>query len=366
MERFYLPVAIALLLLLQAVAVHTYSQQLEWLTLENEYFVVYYRPGYEGDARVILEWAMLGRSATMKVIPHDLGIKVKVFLWDAESWGRPPWQAYASPSQYEMHMLTPSDQDKYAGTPWYCGDYCKDPRWYIYSLTHEYVHIVVDHVSREPGKSHGSAPDWLSEGFATYIPDYHTVPGMVEKHMWYYEPALKAIRSGDGYVLAMAGIRYGGQALIARYMYEVYGSFSIVCFLSSLWRLGFAGSLRSCMNVSMAEFEDLWFDWVSKTFNVSRDLYPHYTLKSLERAYLGLLEAYADLRRSCEDLVQKAKAVLEASGEIASSVGEVRRGVEGLREALVSLLAEVGRVASYSNSTLLAVTTLMEWGRDVA
>jgi len=78
------------------------------------------------------------------------------------------------------------------------------------------------------------------------------------------------------------------------------------------------------------------------------------------------LEAYADLRRSCEDLVQKAKAVLEASGEIASSVGEVRRGVEGLREALVSLLAEVGRVASYSNSTLLAVTTLMEWGRDVA
>lgn len=59
--------------------------------------------------------------------------------------------------------------------------------------------------------------------------------------------------------------------------------------------------------------------------------------------------------------MQKAEAILEASGEIASSIGEVRRGVEGLREALASLLAEVGKVTSYSNPTLLAVTTLTLW-----
>jgi hypothetical protein len=130
---------LAILMFSTISVLRTYSLQSEWLSLENEYSIVYYRSGYEADASKTLEWAMLGRSATLKVIPHTLETRVKIFLWDAESWKRPPWQAHADTARYEIHVLTPSDHDKYKGTQWYCGEYCKDPKWYIYAVTHEYA-----------------------------------------------------------------------------------------------------------------------------------------------------------------------------------------------------------------------------------
>lgn len=301
MDSFHLSIStLALIAIITAsiAPINAYSSEAGWEILENEYFIIYYRPGYGADANKTLEWAMLGRNATLKVIPHSLDTKVKIYLWDAEGWRRPPWQAYADTARYEIHLLAPSDQDKFRGTQWYCGDYCKDPLWYIYAVTHEYVHIVINHIAREPGKPYAEVPAWLHEGFASYIPDYHTVPGMVEKHWWYYEPAIRAIRSGDGYILVLSGITYGGQALIARYIYEVYGSDSIVCLLRSLGKAGFAGSLKLCMNTSVAALEDRWFDWLSKTFNISRDLYPRYTIESLGRAYSELVETFPRPRYS--------------------------------------------------------------------
>jgi len=59
----------------------------------NEYFIIYYRPGYGADANKTLERTMLGRNATLKVIPHSLDTKVKIYLWDTKGWRRQPWQA---------------------------------------------------------------------------------------------------------------------------------------------------------------------------------------------------------------------------------------------------------------------------------
>jgi len=48
----------------------------------------------------------------------------------------------------------------------------------------------------------------------------------------------------------------------------------------------------------VAALEDRWFDWLSKTFNISRDLYPRYTIESLGRAYSELVETFPRPRYS--------------------------------------------------------------------
>lgn len=61
-----------------------------WLSIEDEHFIVYYREGFKSDAEMILRLANLGWNVTRRVYPHELDVKFKIYLYDRNSWEYSP------------------------------------------------------------------------------------------------------------------------------------------------------------------------------------------------------------------------------------------------------------------------------------
>ena len=157
----------------------------------------------------------------------------------------------------------------------------------------------------------------LSEGIASYVPDflvaseYYKDPGIlergVEKHRWYLEPVAEMVGRGDGYLLLVSGVTYGGGAYIVKYMYETYGSTGVVRFFRALRTLSFTEALRKEFNVTFLEYERRWLEWAVKEFDADRALYPIL----LETAELN--ETVLELMKEIEKLkeLQAAYKVLK-------------------------------------------------------
>jgi len=277
-----------------------YGQTGEWLSIEDENFIVYYRSGFKSDAEKILMFANWGRNVTMRLYPHKLNNKTKIYLYDKESYGRSIYSTWADVGKNEIHMVLPSDNPAY-GEGKYVDDF-----WYLYAVTHEYTHIVT---RQDAGYN---LPHWLSEGIATYIPDFHVAAeyyndlSMLKtgapKHSWYLNPVRDLVKKGSGYLLIVSGVEYGGGAYIVKYMYETYGSQKVVSFFKTLSTLNFVEALKSSFNVSYLEFEENWLNWAIEEFNADKTLYPPSSAPLLRKSYTELEAAYSRLKADYENL----------------------------------------------------------------
>jgi len=271
--RLCLGIKVTVLVLTILVLVSlTYCQPEEWLSIEDEHFIVYYRKGFRSDAEMILKFANFARNVTMRVLPHKLSTKTKIYLYDYKSWKNKPWVAWCD-GKDKIYMLTPHD-NPYYGKGKYIDDF-----WYLATVAHEYVHIATYSLTQR-----GNIPEWLSEGIATYISnfpityEYYKDPLLIKKEFerrkWYLGPPADMVRRGDGYLLIVSGVRYGGGAYIVKYMFETYGSERMVSFFKALSTLSFADALRKELNVTFPEFEKRWLEWAVKEFNANKELYP--------------------------------------------------------------------------------------------
>jgi len=168
-----------LLFLLITNAFLVLSQSEEWLSIEDEHFIIKYKAGKEDDAKLMLEYCKFAHNVTMEVYPHELDVKVTVYLYDNKSWTRSPYSCWADATKAEIHFLTPSDVP---------GDARRwvDNLWYQKNVVHEYVHIptIRDLWKTEYYYSFG-APDWFDEGIAEYISVFCTTEEILQKYEHY-------------------------------------------------------------------------------------------------------------------------------------------------------------------------------------
>jgi|GEM_PF-5340080 len=143
-----------------------------WLTIENEYFVVYYHPGYEADAEKALECAMWVRNNTMNKYPHTLNVKVEIYLYSnreeiMEKEGCPTAISHVGVSggvltTAKIGILRPSWEGHWGG-------YEQLDHPFRRVLNHEYAHIPFYYHLYSKKKGYTDPPSWFSEGLAEYI-----------------------------------------------------------------------------------------------------------------------------------------------------------------------------------------------------
>ncbi|MCW4019519.1 MAG: hypothetical protein NWF00_12725 [Candidatus Bathyarchaeota archaeon] len=152
-----------LLIVFMCVSIQAVSAESnDWLSKENEYFVVKYHPGYEADADVTLETALLVRNITLEKYPHSLPFKVVIHIYTGtEELGRNA-VIYAGSSSATIHILKPSWTGSWGGF-----EKLGDPFRRI--LNHEYVHAPVYYDLYSKPYGYKDSAGWFSQGLAEYI-----------------------------------------------------------------------------------------------------------------------------------------------------------------------------------------------------
>jgi hypothetical protein len=228
----------------------------EWLSIENEFFIIKYRSGYENDAEKILEYANFARPVVMEKFPHNLAQKVVIYLYKYSEYQYEPYEAMANYSKGEIYLLTPSDQSV-AGS---CSEWCDD-LWYQKVVIHEYAHIPF---LRDLDLQ--DSPAWFSEGFAEYIAVFFSTSSILQKYEGKLSKIKNMVKNGDGYLVSVGEDVYYGGAYIVKYMYEVYGQDKVVNLIKSN-ALSFSQAIIKELNVTSIEFEDKWLKWACKEFD---------------------------------------------------------------------------------------------------
>lgn len=230
----------------------------EWLSIENEFFIIKYCSGYENDAEKILEYANFARPVVMEKFPHNLAQKVVIYLYKYSEYQYEPsvTVAYTDSSKAEIYLLTPSDQSA-AGS---CSEWCDD-LWYQKNVIHEYAHIPF---WRDLGLQ--DIPEWFSQGFAEYFAVFCSTSSILQKYEWALSEIKNMVKNGDGYLVSVGGDVYYGGAYIVKYMYEVYGQDKIANLIKSN-TLSFSQAIKKELNVTSIEFEDKWLKWACEEFD---------------------------------------------------------------------------------------------------
>lgn len=307
---FSIPILITTLL---AQSFVVYSQFEDWLSIEDEFFIVKYKEGYRFDAELILEYCRFARNVTMKIYPHELNVKVKVYLYDYKSWKYSPYTTSSSSGNAEMYLLTPSDvSEQYRS--WV------DNLWYMKNIVHEYVHISTWRDIQKGWGASRNPPSWLMEGIAEYIAIFCTTKEILQKYSWNLKNVENMVRNGDGYLLIVSGDVYYGGAYILKYMYETYGKEKIIAFFKCKAK-SFGEALKNGLGVTYLEFENNWLKWAIKEFDANPNLYislgpcEEILLKysKLFDDYQSLQSEYNDLKQEYVVLQSKYKSIIEQS-----------------------------------------------------
>jgi hypothetical protein len=276
-------------------------EQSEWLSIEDERFIIYYREGYKSDAEMILGYCQFARNVTMEAYPHQLEVKVKVYLYDYGSWKDSPWVTRADSLKAEMYFLTPSD------VPEQYRQYI-DNLWYQKNVVHEYVHIPT---WRDVG-GYGSVknpPSWLMEGIAEYIAVFRTSEEILQKYNWSLKEIENIVKKGDGYPLIVSGNIYYGGAYMLKYMYETYGKDKVVAVFKNEAN-SFMEALENALEVTYWEFEDKWLEWASNEFGADPNIYVKFESYEGKKLYEEVLVKYNELNATYNGLKAKYDKLL--------------------------------------------------------
>ena len=228
----------------------------EWLSIENEFFIIKYCSGYENDAENILKYANFARQVVMEKYPHNFVQKIVIYLYKYSDYQDDPWGASANPNEGEIYFLAPSDQSV-AGS---CSNWCDD-LWYQKNVIHEYAHIPF---RRDLDLQ--DIPEWFHEGFAEYFALFCSTSSILQKYEWALSEIKNMVKNGDGYLVSVGEDVYYGGAYIVKYMYEVYGQDKVANLIKSN-ALSFSQAINKELNVTSGEFEDEWLKWACKEFD---------------------------------------------------------------------------------------------------
>jgi len=223
----------------------------EWLSIENEYFIIKYHPGYEEDANVTLNTAMIVRNITLEKYPHELGFRVVIYIYSSrEESGLIARCARCEvdSSSGTIHILQPSWEGHWDGY-----EQLDDPFRRV--LNHEYVHVpfYVDLYSKKTGYSESSS--WFSQGIAEYISQNY-LPS-------YDRRVRKAVQDGD---FTVNNEPYSWGLYIVEFMYTKYGQEKIINLIKSD-ASSFDNAVMKELKVTPLEFKDEWRAYLAEKFS---------------------------------------------------------------------------------------------------
>jgi len=246
----------------------TQATSLDWLKLENDYFIIAYQPGYDGDARKILEFATYAQEVAVgPKFSYKPDKKTTIYIYlkpgvdpAPRSWGH----AGANPNEAEMYFLSPSEAIKVS--PQY------NDEWFLRNVIHEYTHVVVAR-SRYLAIGHWDyfLPQWFNEGLAEYFAIFHSTPSIRKRegHQIFVDLS-SMVHEGYGYLSLITENIYGRSAYVAKYLYDTLGEKNVA---KLLWSKAptFHEALKKELNLSFREFEENWLKWACEEVGADYD-----------------------------------------------------------------------------------------------
>ena len=324
------------------------NQNSSWLQIENEYFIIFYKDGYYNDAIKISNISLQARIFVMEAFPHNLTVKVKIYLYDFDTWYGGIGVMYANPKEPSMSMLTPSEA--YARSKW------QDDLWYLHGIVHEYTHVATLYEVYLNGYDY-LVPEWLSEGTAEYFAVFHTTSEIKEKYLRsyrnYYDDVKEKVVRGEGYLVNVVSDWYYQAPFVVMYMYETYGKERFVELFNKFeLGIGFSRALKESFNVTQFQFEVNWLKWAVQYFNASASLYPEielydFSFDAILRKYYEIYGQYVSLKNSYDQLI-----------EYLDTIKQVDKKLENLNDKVFSLESEINSLRSSLDSLFSKIDDL--------
>ena len=230
----------------------------EWLSIENEFFIIKYCSGYKNDAEKILNYCHFARDTVMSKYPHKLSYKPAVLVYDRLHWSldEGTMMTECGSTSGEVYILAPSDQTN----PYY------DTLWYQKNIIHEYTHLPFYHDLYSKPQGYKDCPSWFSQGLAEYFAMFCSTSSILQKYEYALSEIKNMVKNGNGYLVSVGENVYYGGAYIVKYMYEVYGQDKVANLIKSN-ALSFSQAINKELNVTSGEFEDEWLKWACKEFD---------------------------------------------------------------------------------------------------
>jgi len=279
------------------------TQTDDWLTLENDYFILNYKAGHLADAQLILGYCNYARDVVMSIYPHNIGMKVTVYLNDSQHWGNSIYTSLSTVGDgiASMFFLTPSDVPQSAR--WWV-----DNLFYQHAVVHEYVHCATyTDLQKVAYYRSGECPDWLTQGIAEYISISCTTPEIYQKEMngHNYPELISEFASGSLF-FPLGDVYFMGY-YIMKYVYETYGN-DRVHLLFNTNVASFWDAVNQSLGVSINDFEKNWIKWLYHEVNQpiparyleNDQLIAQYT--DLEKNYTALSGDYENLSMQYQQL----------------------------------------------------------------
>ncbi len=225
----------------------------DWLTIENEFFIIKYHPGQKEEAKEALTCAMWVRENTLEKYPHNLNLKIPITLYSDrdEIMGKEgvyPAISHVGRSRASIGILSPSWTGSWGG-------YEGLDRPFRRVLNHEYVHcpFYIDLYTK--GRGYKKSPPWFHQGFAEYISDNY-LPRYVIR-------VRESVEQGSFTI----NEPYTWGIYVVEYMYSEYGQDRVIDVIKSS-ALNFNGALEKELGVAPLEFEDGWRRYIANMFEV--------------------------------------------------------------------------------------------------
>lgn len=254
--RKWLTALVAVLIVLSAggapPAAASLRDGVNWLTMSDEYTVVYYGPGFAADAQQVLTWMQEARAINQRVLGATVSGQAKVRLVPSfAAWGRNPTDMFTEPATGEIWALTPSLIPQ------------AERLLYPNVLTHEFVHLVTFEIR----PNWEETPLWFSEGLAEYVSLWGSGhPEWIEAYPWYEALMRRAAREG-GLSGVAPGEQYINGSQAVRFMFETFGKEK----MQQLVRTN-SGDIRAdieqVLGVTWGDLHDAWLRWASMTWQV--------------------------------------------------------------------------------------------------
>ena len=247
----------------------TQATSLDWLTIENDYFIVAYQPGYDGDARKILEFATYAQEVAVgPKFSYKPDKKTTIYLFlkpgvdpAPRDWG----SASASAYEAKMYFLSPSEAIKVSSQ--------YNDEWFLRNVIHEYTHVVV-------GRSRYLAvgrwdwyflPMWLNEALAEYFAIFQSTPSIRKRegHQIFVD-LYYMVHEGYGYIPLITEKIYGRSAYVAKFLYDTLGEKNVA---KLLWSNAptFHEALKKELNLNFRQFEEDWLKWACEEVGADYD-----------------------------------------------------------------------------------------------
>ena len=230
-----------------------FNEDDDWLTIENEFFIIKYHPGQKEDAEEALTCAMWVRENTLKKYPHNLNLKIPITLYSDRDEimakeGVSHGISHVGRSRARIGILSPSWKGSWDG-------YERLDHPFRRVLNHEYVHCPFYIDLYNKGRGYTKPPCWFNQGIAEYISDNYNPS--------YFNRVRESVERGSFTI----NEPYTWGIYIVEYMYSEYGQDKVINVIKSS-APNFNGALMKELGVTPLKFEDDWRRYIADKFGV--------------------------------------------------------------------------------------------------